>query len=65
MIDLALSTARIAIGAAAIAAEDRADDRRTSYGRQLSALHDADRLWDEALGFLGDEGDQWSRVRLK
>ncbi len=61
MIDLALTRARIAIGAAAIAAENRADDRQNNPGRRLGALHEADRLWDEALGYLGDEADHWSR----
>ena len=65
MIDLALTTARIAIGAAAVAAEDRADDRRNNPGRRLSALHEADRLWKEALGYLGDEADHWSRRSVK
>jgi hypothetical protein len=60
-----LTTARIAIGAAAIAAENRADDLLYSLGRRLSALHEADRLWDEALGYLGDEADHWSRRGAK
>jgi hypothetical protein len=65
MVKLAFTTARTAIGAAAIAAENRADDRRSNRGRRLSALHEADRLWDEALGYLGDEGDHWSRMRVE
>ncbi len=60
-----LTTARIAIGAAAIAAENRADDRLSSFGRRLSALSEADRLWEEALGYLGDEADHWSRRCVK
>ena len=65
MNNLSLTSARIAIGAAAIAAEDRADDRRNSLGRRLGALHEADRLWDEALGYLGNEGDHWSKACVK
>jgi len=60
-----LTTARIAIGAAAIAAENRADDRFNNIGRRLGALHEADRLWEEALGYLGDEADHWSRRCVK
>jgi hypothetical protein len=62
-----LTSARLAIGKAALAAEDRALfwQEKNAPGPILAALHEADRLWDEALGYLGDEADHWSRRCVK
>ncbi len=62
-----ITSARLAIGKAALVAEDRALfwQKNNAPGPNLAALHEADRLWDEALGYLGDEADHWSRRSAK
>ena len=60
----AITTPQLAIGAAALLAEDRADDIKRTHGQRLAALHEAEHLWDEAFGHMGDEGDHWSRRRV-
>jgi hypothetical protein len=65
MTQLTLTTALIAIGSAALAAEARADDPQRSPAARQTAIYEADQLWDEVFAHLKDDGDHWSRRRLK
>ena len=60
-----LTTALIAIGSAALAAEARADDPERSLAARRAATREADQLWDEVFAHLKDDGDHWSRRRVK
>lgn len=53
-----LTKPKLAIGEAAVAAEDRVIFwlKQNRLGQSLAAQHDADRLWASALSHIGTDG---------